>query len=258
MRGGAARPDVSVIIPCYRCGATLADSVDRLTSYLDTLSCSWEIVLVDDGSDDDTGDIVEARADGIRILPLRLPENHGKGKAVAVGMLRARGACRIFTDADLPYALDAIPRCVDKVRSGSPAVFGNRLLAGSDARAQPWIRKGLGRLVQTLVGSLLGRRDMDTQCGFKGFSGPLAEVLFADLRTDGFLFDVELALLLVRAGVELDFLPVVLENQGSSTVRILPTALRSLREGWGILSAARRSDGRVEKLRSVAYLRSNT
>jgi len=236
---------------------TVARCVAGLTSYLDSLPLSWEVVLVDDGSTDGTGDAIAAAADGARVVALRLPENRGKGGAVAEGMLRARGACRIFTDADLPYELDAIGRCVLRVRAGSAAVFGNRLLSESDAHVQPWLRKGLGRLVQSVVAFLIGRRDVDTQCGFKGFAGPVADVLFADMGTDGFLFDVEITLLLIRAGIELDFLHVVLVNQGTSTVRLLPTALRSLGEGWKIF---RNRSGRSEKIEALkrAYLRSNT
>ena len=246
-----------MVIPCYQCADTLAESIAKLTRYLDALGAPWELVLVDDGSRDGTGDVIEAHTDGARVIGVRLPANRGKGRAVSVGMLRARGGCRIFTDADLPYRLDAIEQCAELVRRGSLAVFGNRLLTRSDSRAQPWIRRGIGRVVQSLVGLLLGRSDVDTQCGFKGFAGAAADVLFADVRTEGFLFDVEISLLLVRAGVRIDFLPVVLLNRGASTVRLLPTALRSLSEGWRIFNARGGSADRVSALRAL-YLRSNT
>lgn len=244
-----AAPELSVVVPCYNCAGTIEASIRTLSRHLDATGLAWEMILVDDGSEDGTGRVLEARADGERIVALRLPRNRGKGGAVARGMLQARGACRIFTDADLPYRLDPIGECVTRVRSGRPVVFGNRRLAASDARARPWLRCVLGGLVQLGVGALLGRRDVDTQCGFKAFSAPVAEIVFRDLRTEGFLFDVEVTLLLNRAGVPLDFVPVVLVNHDVSTVRPVRTALRTLAEAWAILRALDGDDGRVEALR---------
>lgn len=244
----AGAVDLSVVVPCFQCRDTVAGTVDRLTAHLAELPLSWEVLLVDDGSTDGTGEVIRHRADGTRIVAICLPHNRGKGAAVAAGMLQARGACRIFTDADLPYELDAIDRCAVRVQAGSPAVFGNRLLDASDALDRSRLRKALGRAVRTVVGTFLGRNDVDTQCGFKGFAGPVADVLFAELRTDGFLFDVELTVILVRAGVELEFVPVKLVNQGASTVHLIPTALRSIREALGILRLRGDADGRVEAL----------
>lgn len=241
--------DLSLVVPCFQCRDTIDDTVDRLTVHLESLGLAWEVVLVDDGSTDGTDQAIRARADGDRVVAVCLPRNRGKGSAVAAGMLRARGACRIFTDADLPYELDAIERCVSRVRGGSDAVFGNRLLDASDARSRSPLRKALGGMVRKAAGMLLGRADIDTQCGFKGFSGSVAEVLFTDLRTAGFLFDVEVTRALVSSGARLEFLPVRLVNQGDSTVHLIPTALRSLREAWGLLRRPGVEDGKVEALR---------
>lgn len=244
----APRTDLSVVVPCFQCRDTIGATLDRLTSYLDTLELTWDVVVVDDGSTDGTADVLRTVADGTRIRPVFLPRNRGKGAAVAAGMLRARGACRIFTDADLPYELNAVERCASRVRAGSPAVFGNRLLDGSDSTAHSRSRRALSGMVRRIVGVFLKRNDIDTQCGLKGFAAPLAEVLFSDLRTEGFLFDVEVAATLVEAGIELDFVPVILVNEGASTVHLIPTALRSLRETWGILRMRKTN---AEKIRAV-------
>lgn len=252
-----AAPELSVVVPCFQCADSIGASIEALTSYLEGTSLTWEVILVDDGSDDDTGDVLRAHADGVRVVALHLARNRGKGRAVATGMLEARGRCRIFTDADLPYALDAISRCADKVRAGSPAVFGNRLLVDSDARVQPWVRQGFGKVVQLLVGILIGRRDVDTQCGFKGFAGPVADIVFRDLRIDGFLFDVEVALVLTRAGLELDFVPVTLVNHDRSTVHLLSTGTRTVVEGWQIARMRTGHRKKVAALRAL-YRRSKT
>ncbi len=233
-------PELSVVVPCYRCAATIGASVGRMRAYLPTVSAEWEIVLVDDGSGDDTADVLETLADGVRVRALCLDRNRGKGAAVAAGMTSARGSCRIFTDADLPYRLETIERCVERVRAGSPAVFGNRRLPGSDERAQTLGRRAASVFVRGFVGILLGRHDVDTQCGLKAFSGPLADVLFPMLRVDGFLFDVELTLLLTRAGIALDFLPVTLVGSDASSVRLIGTGARTLSEAWQLWRGRRR------------------
>lgn len=253
----AAPLDLSVVVPCFDCAETVGATIGTLTAYLDGTGMSWEVIMVDDGSHDGTGDVLDRHADSTRIRVIRLPRNRGKGQAVAAGMLQARGSCRIFTDADLPYSLDAIPLCVAGIQEGRAAVFGNRLLATSDSRVQPWVRRGLGRVVQSLVGVLLGRRDVDTQCGFKGFAGPVADIVFRDLRVDGFLFDVEVTLLLTRAGVGLDFVPVTLVNHDKSTIRLFPTGVRTLVEGLRVVRTGAEQRQKVAALGAL-YLKSKT
>jgi dolichyl-phosphate beta-glucosyltransferase len=239
VRTGAV-PELSIVVPCYRCATTIGASVDRLRAYLPSVAHGWEILLVDDGSGDGTPAALEALADGTRVRTLSLEANRGKGAAVAAGMRAARGRCRIFTDADLPYRLVTIERCVERVGAGHPAVFGNRRLPGSDESAQTLGRRTASVVVRGLVGVLLGRHDVDTQCGLKAFSGPLADILFPMLRVEGFLFDVELTLLLTRAGIELDFLPVTLAGSDASSVRLLRTGLRTVRESWQLWRGRRR------------------
>ncbi len=248
----ADAPALSVVVPCFDCADAVEDSLALLRTHLEGLGITWEIVLVDDGSADDTGSVVETLADGVKVRAARLPVNRGKGRAVATGMAMARGRCRLFTDADLPYRLDAVAGALDRVLAGHPAVFGNRRLAGSDARAASAVRRWASGLVRRVVGWALGRSDLDTQCGFKAFSGPLAEAVFPLLRVDGFLFDVELCLLLTQAGVEIEAVPVTLINQDTSTVHVLGTGLDTLAESWRLWRIRRRRAGDLEMLRAAA------
>lgn len=225
-------PDLSVVIPCYNCEETIARTISLVCRHLDARPGSWELILVDDGSTDDTALILRNHADGERVIAVSLERNRGKGRAVTTGMVRATGTARVFTDADLPYELDAIDRCADRVLAGRRAVFGNRLVDGSDARAQPRLRRWVGAAVRAMIAALLGRRDVDTQCGLKGFSGPLADALFPLIQIDGFLFDAEATLLLTRAGVPISFIRVTLKDQDSSTVHFARTGITTVREAW--------------------------
>ena len=98
-------PELSVVVPCYRCADRIGGTVAELSAYLGTLTPRWEVVLVDDGSPDRTGAVVEELADGSRIRAIRLPVNRGKGAAVAVGMTRSRGLCTGHLAQDIPEAL---------------------------------------------------------------------------------------------------------------------------------------------------------
>lgn len=241
-------PQLSVIVPCYNCAASIAGSVAELSGYLGTIGRSWEIVLVNDGSSDATA----AALDGLANASTRvvtLPANRGKGAAISAGMASARGDCRLFTDADLPYELSAIEACAAAILDeGRPIVFGNRLLPGSDATAQPLTRRLIGRTIRVVTTSIVGRRDVDTQCGLKAFSGAVADTLFPMLQIDGFLFDVEVALLLVRAGVPLFFVPVSLKPQESSTVAFLKTGRETVLDLWRLhrMSRAPLDSGAIE------------
>lgn len=247
-----AAPELSIVVPCYRCAPTIGASVERLSAYLPSVTRDWEILLVDDGSGDGTADALEALADGAHVRAMSLDANRGKGAAVAAGMTAAQGRCRIFTDADLPYRLVTIERCMERVLAGHPAVFGNRRLPASDESAQTLGRRTASVVVRGLVGVLLGRHDVDTQCGLKAFSGPLADSLFPLLRVEGFLFDVELTLLLTRAGVELDFIPVTLAGSDVSSVRLLRTGVHTLRESWQLWRGRRRRAEEREALSRFA------
>lgn len=230
-----ASPELSVIIPCYDAARLIERTVDELRDYLVGLSRTWEVVLVDDGSRDATAEIVASLAEEACVRAVLLESNRGKGRAVAEGMAAAKGACRIFTDADLPYRLNAIAQCAELIlEGGAHAVYGNRLLEESAARDQSLLRGLAGTGVRAVTGRLLGRSDVDTQCGFKGFSAPLARKLFPRLRIDGFLFDVEATLLLIRADVPIEFLPVELVNHSPSTVHLMRTGIMTMHEAWRI------------------------
>jgi len=144
-------------------------------------------VIVDDGSTDDTLKVAHAWAGGEagtpRAIPVVLTEPHrGKGAAVARGMLAARGAVRMFMDADLAVPLVFVERIVEEIRRGADVVIGSRELAQSNRFDEPWRRHVLGRGFNWLVSWLCVSGFSDTQCGFKGFSADAAEEVFNRVR----------------------------------------------------------------------------
>lgn len=208
---------LSVIVPTYQNRAlTLANMVE-LDRFLARRADDSEVVLVDDGSRP------EQRVDSAelprRVSLVQLPENRGKGFAVREGMRRARGECRVFTDVDLPYHLEAIPRARALVETGFHAVFGDRTLRDSAAEVRlPMVRRAASRTFTKLVSLLVVSGVADTQCGFKAFSGRLADALFPLLTIDRFAFDVEIYYVLLKHDVTIKRLPVSLRNAAESSV----------------------------------------
>jgi glycosyltransferase involved in cell wall biosynthesis len=217
---GAAAPDLSVILPCYRSAALARHSVDRLSSFLDGAIGSWEIVVVDDGGGDFPG---SAFADCRGVQLVQLPNNRGKGAAVRTGMQRSRGLVRVFTDIDLPYDLDLIPVMIRCIRDlGYHLVIGDRTLPGSTySTATSWKRALASGLFSDVVGRVVTGGFFDTQCGLKAVRGDVADLLFPLQRIDRFAFDVELVYLALKHRLDIKRIPVQLRNNQTSTVRLL-------------------------------------
>jgi dolichyl-phosphate beta-glucosyltransferase len=215
------RPALSVIIPAFEEAGRVGAAVQRLRRELDVPG-GVEIVVVDDGSRDDTAE-ASRRAGADQVL--RLPTNLGKGAAVRAGMVAARGRARAFTDADLAYSPAQLVRLLAQVEAGWDVVIGSRrhVDATTLVRARR-LREVSGRLFNLLSRIVLLHRYLDTQCGLKAFSAEAAQVLFATARVDGFAFDVELLYLAQRYGLTLQEVPVELADTDTSTVRLLRDA----------------------------------
>lgn len=214
-------PDVSVVIPAYNESARLPPSIARITAYFAQRPLSYELVVVDDGSADDTA--ARARACGVAGLTVLVNEpNRGKGYSVRRGMLAARGAHRLMTDADLSTPIEELDRLLSVQRAGADVVIGSRAVSGANIEVrQPWFRENMGRLFNVLVRLSAVPGLHDTQCGFKLFSARAAEEVFSRARLDGFSFDVEALFLARRAGLRIEEIPVTWRNDAATRVGML-------------------------------------
>jgi dolichyl-phosphate beta-glucosyltransferase len=212
---------VSVVIPAYNESARLPPTIARVREYFAQSALSYEVVVVDDGSTDDTA--ARARACGVPQLTVLVNEpNRGKGYSVRRGMLAARGAHRLMTDADLSTPIDELDRLLAVQRAGTEVVIGSRAVSGSNIEVrQPWYRENMGRLFNLLVRLLAVPGLRDTQCGFKLFTARAAEEVFSRARLDGFSFDVEALFLARRAGFSVAEIPVTWRNDAATRVGML-------------------------------------
>lgn len=231
-------PRVSVVLPAYRAAAVVADAVGAVRSAFEDAGVSGEqveVVVVDDGSDDDTAG--QAHQADARVVVL--PTNRGKGAAVRAGMMAASGDTRLFTDVDLAYPPDQLPVVLGLLESGWDVVVGSRRHpATRTVSAAPAVRQVGSHLFNLMTHLVLLGGYRDTQCGLKGFSAKAAQEIFSRSVVDGFAFDVEVLHLSERLHLSLVETPVVLEHVEASTVRLIPQSVRMLRD---VLAVRRRS-----------------
>jgi glycosyltransferase involved in cell wall biosynthesis len=216
---------LSVVVPAFHEETRIADTVARIRSELGELDQAGdlEIVVVDDGSSDDTAAVARsAGADQVIVQP----ENRGKGAAVRAGVLVAQGRTVAFTDADLAYAPGQLVPMLDAVESGYDVVVGNRHDNDSDTLVGTSALRSFGsRVVNMATNILLLGNYRDTQCGCKAFRSDIGRVVLGAGKIDGFAFDIEILHLIERYGLSLKEVPVEVVNSETSTVRALHDGL---------------------------------
>ena len=235
--------DLSIIVPAFNEQHRLPPTLDRLHAYLTGQSSRWEIVVVDDGSQDATCAVVRAAAARIPNLRLvRQTPNRGKGAAVRLGMLAARGQIRVMSDADGSMSPDQLPRLLAPILACKAEIaIGSRYADGarSDAK-QPWYRVLWSRLANQLVQRSLVPGVRDTQCGFKAFTAEAARELFPRGRIDGWAFDLEILALARRAGFAIAEVGVEWTDDRRSRVHPLRDMWKVVREAMTIRNNLRR------------------
>ncbi|MEY2397223.1 MAG: hypothetical protein QOJ00_397 [Actinomycetota bacterium] len=211
---------LSVVVPAYKAAPFIADTVARLRAELEPAvgAGSLEIVIVDDGSPDDTFAVAQNTDANV---VLRLPENKGKGAAVRRGMLSARGRTIAFTDADLAYEPALLFKLLVETEKGWDVVVGSRGHVETVTLVRTGRLRALGSRVINMVSFavLLGAY-RDTQCGLKAFRSDAAVAIFSVARIDRFAFDIEVFHLAERLRLSLEEVPVTLTNSAGSTVRV--------------------------------------
>lgn len=233
---------LSIVIPAYNEEARLPSTMLRIAEYVAAHPARrCEILVVDDGSMDGTGDAA-AKALGRVSVPgrvLRHPTNRGKGAAVRTGMLAARGDLVLFTDADLSTPIEEIAKLERAIAAGAEIAIGSRAIDRRTVeRRQPWARDMMGRVFNLVVRLFAVRGIKDTQCGFKLFRREAARQIFERTRIDGFGFDVEVLALAQRLGLSIAEVPVRWLNNADTRVRLAQGAkafLDPLRVRLGML-----------------------
>lgn len=224
-------PALSIVIPAYDEAPRLPATLAAVAGHVRSRELDAEILVVDDGSRDATADV--ARRHGAdHALALRVlghAPNRGKGYAVRVGMLAARGDAVLLTDADLSVPLDHLDAFRERLAAGADAVIGSRRIAGARiAVHQPPQREWLGGVFRGLAAFAVAPGTSDFTCGFKLFTREAARAVFARQRLWGWGYDVEILFLARRLGLRVAEAPVTWSDDRRSRVRLWRDVPRSL------------------------------
>lgn len=167
-------PTYSIVIPAYNESARLGESLEKVLAYVHAEGWNAEVIVVNDGSRDNTAEIVRSFAKKDPVLRLvENPGNRGKGYSVRNGMLNARGKILLFSDADLSSPIEEAPKLFEALEEGADIAIGSRWLrAETQTQRQPLHRQLFGRIFNLMLRITLGLKFKDTQCGFKAFKKP--------------------------------------------------------------------------------------
>jgi dolichyl-phosphate beta-glucosyltransferase len=218
----------SFIIPAYNESERLAESIPSVADYVRSRSLSAEIIVVNDGSTDSTAEVVRrfAEADStVRLL--ENPGNRGKGYSVRSGMLHAKGALALFTDADLSSPITEADKLFLALAQGADVAIGSRWLKRElQTERQPLLRQLYGRLFNLALRLVLGLRYHDTQCGFKAFNRSAIQTIFTRQRIERWGFDPELLFLADKFKLRTSEVPVEWAHDHRSKIHPLRDGLR--------------------------------
>ena len=184
----------SIVIPAYNEGARLGRTLDHVLAYVSDQRWDAEVIVVNDGSRDQTADLVREYAQRNPCLRLiENPGNHGKGYSVRNGMLNAKGEILLFSDADLSSPIEEAPKLLAALQAGADVAIGSRWLRPElQTQRQSLLRQFYGRLFNLALRILLGLNYKDTQCGFKAFTRQAAQKIFLPQKIERWGFDPEL------------------------------------------------------------------
>lgn len=213
---------LSLIIPALNEEARIGKSLERVLSFLHSQPYAYEVIIVDDGSQDHTVDVIQERfgnQGGIRVYRHR--QNLGKGQAVKQGMLMAEGQYLLFSDADLSVPIETLPIFLTELENRCDLAIGTRQRSGAVIEVrQPLYREVMGKIFTRLSNWILGLQVSDFTCGFKGFRREAAKDLFSKQRVENWSFDAEILYLARLKGYRVQEVPVAWRNDRATKVRL--------------------------------------
>jgi dolichyl-phosphate beta-glucosyltransferase len=225
-------PIYSIVIPAYNEGARLGATLEKVLAYVRSQQWNAEVIVVNDGSHDNTADIVRSFAEKDAALRLvENPGNRGKGYSVRNGMLNARGRIVLFSDADLSSPIEEAPKLFAALDAGADIAIGSRWLrAETQTQRQPLHRQLFGRLFNLALRLTLGLQFADTQCGFKAFKQPAVQAIFPLQKIERWGFDPEILFLARKLKFKVQEVPVAWAHREGTSINPLLDGSRMVME----------------------------
>jgi dolichyl-phosphate beta-glucosyltransferase len=225
-------PKYSIVIPAYNESARLGATLEKVLAYVHGQGWDAEVIVVNDGSRDNTAEIVRAYSAKDPVLRLvENPGNHGKGYSVRNGMLHTRGKVVLFSDADLSSPIEEAPKLFQALNAGADIAIGSRWLrAETQTQRQPLHRQLFGRIYNLILRLTLGLQFKDTQCGFKAFKQPAVQAIFPLQRIERWGFDPEILFLARKLKFKVQEVPVAWGHSGGTRINPLVDGSRMVME----------------------------
>lgn len=226
------RPQYSIVIPAYNETARIGRALAQVSGCIRERGWSAEVLVVDDGSSDNTAEIVESwAATHPEVRLIRNGVNRGKGFSVRNGMLQASGQIAMFTDADMSSPIEEADLLFAAIRSGADVAIGSRWLTGRRiVHRQPLYRRFFGRCFNALTRSIMRLPFADTQCGFKAFRREAARMVFGMQRIERWGFDPEILFIGIKNGLRIVEVPVTWGHDERSRISYLRDGVQMLLE----------------------------
>jgi glycosyltransferase involved in cell wall biosynthesis len=225
-------PRYSIIIPAYNESARLGATLDHVLGYVSKQGWDAEVIVVNDGSRDQTPDLVRTRSrEHLNLRLLDNPGNRGKGYSVRNGMLNANGDVLLFSDADLSSPLEEVVKLFAAIKAGADIAIGSRWLQPElQGHRQSLLRQLYGRIFNLSLRIFLGLRFKDTQCGFKAFTRDAAQTIFPLQSIERWGFDPELLFLARKSGLRVKEVAVVWSHSEGTRISPLRDGMRMFLE----------------------------
>lgn len=221
-------PMITLIIPMYNESSIIADTAKTVSDYMQNNFTSYEIIFSDDGSRDDSANIVRNLClPSVKVIGYE--KNRGKGCAIRTAMLEASGDIVMFTDADLAYGTDVIKRVYEALsQSDANMLIGSRNLSKDGYEGYTFIRKIMSKIYIKVLCMVGGFKLSDSQCGCKAYKQEAAKRIFERCKVDGFAFDFESILWAQKFDYKIIELPVKIVNHRESTVNVIKDTFKML------------------------------
>lgn len=218
--------EISVVVPAYQEEKRIGYTIEQISTYLEEHFPKSELIVVLDGCTDGTAEAAKMNFKGskCKLHIIDLPINRGKGNAVREGMLAASGTYAFFTDADLSFPPELIGKFLVHLKSNADLAISQREKSVTYAQGG---RRFLAVVSRAIIGNVILPGIRDTQAGFKGFKGNVAKILFGELKTPGYLFDLDILIRARRKGFHIEKIYVEWIDRPGSKVRVYRDAFKA-------------------------------
>ncbi|MGH9530593.1 MAG: dolichyl-phosphate beta-glucosyltransferase [Terriglobales bacterium] len=222
----------TIVLPAYNEGVRIGATLQRILAFAAKQGWNAEVIVVNDGSTDDTAEIVRQQAIGNPMLRLiENPGNRGKGYSVRNGMLHAQGEILLFSDADLSSPIEEAPKLFAAIKQGADIAIGSRWLRPElQTTRQPLSRQIFGRLFNLALRVILGLQFRDSQCGFKAFNRRAVDTVFPMQKIERWGFDPEILFLARTFGLKVREVPVRWAHRQGGSIHPLRDGIRMVGE----------------------------